>query len=217
MVGILYLLIVCLIILVQDSYKRISIVSARQLNVNYLKQDSQSPGLDNSYIPIKLNPGGIMPLVFSTTISSFLLYPLQYALSEFLPKATTQLTTVLTVTSFGVNIVLVIFFSSFYALLVLKPKDLAENLTKMAYTIPGLKQGKETVQHLEQVISRLAFMGGLFLAFLGFFPIILSSVFNINVFKNLTSLIILIGVITDISSQIRGYLVSQNYENFKNA
>lgn len=217
LVGVLYLLIVCLIILVQDSYKRISIVSARQLNVNYLKQDSQSPGLDNSYIPIKLNPGGIMPLVFSTTISSFLLYPLQYALSEFLPKATTQLTTVLTVTSFGVNIVLVIFFSSFYALLVLKPKDLAENLTKMAYTIPGLKQGKETVQHLEQVISRLAFMGGLFLAFLGFFPIILSSVFNINVFKNLTSLIILIGVITDVSSQIRGYLVSQNYENFKNA
>jgi preprotein translocase subunit SecY len=217
LVGVLYLLIVCIIILVQDSYKRISIVSARQLNVNYLKQDSASPGLDNSYIPIKLNPGGIMPLVFSTTISSFILYPLQYALSEFLPKATEQLTTVLTVTSFGINIVLVVFFSSFYALLVLKPKDLAENLTKMAYTIPGLKQGKETVQHLEQIISRLAFMGGLFLAFLGFFPIILSSVFNINVFKNLTSLIILIGVITDVSSQIRGYLVSQNYENFKNA
>jgi preprotein translocase subunit SecY len=100
---------------------------------------------------------------------------------------------------------------------VLKPKDLSENLTKMAYNIPGLKQGKETTQYLEQVISRLAFMGGLFLAFLAFFPIVLANVFQFNIFKNLTSLIILIGVITDVSSQIRGFLVSQNYESFKKA
>merc|ERR1711968_377100 len=115
------------------------------------------------------------------------------------------------------SIVLTTFFSSFYALLVLKPKDLSENLTKMAYNIPGLKQGKETTQYLEQVISRLAFMGGLFLAFLAFFPFVLGNLFNFTIFKNLTSLIILIGVITDVSSQIRGYLVSQNYETFKKA
>ena len=109
---------------------------------------------------------------------------------------------------------MVIFFSSFYALIVLKPKDLSENLTKLAYSIPGLKQGKETTQYLEQIISRLAFMGGIFLAFLALFPFVLSSLFHFNVFKNLTSLVILVGVITDVSSQIRGYLISQNYESF---
>jgi len=57
----------------------------------------------------------------------------------------------------------------------------------------------------------------LFLAFLAFFPFLLGNLFNFNIFKNLTSLIILIGVITDVSSQIRGYLVSQNYETFKKA
>jgi preprotein translocase subunit SecY len=87
----------------------------------------------------------------------------------------------------------------------------------MAYNIPGLKQGKQTTQYLEQIISRLAFMGGLFLAFLAFFPFLLTNLFQVTVFKNLTSLVILIGVITDVSSQIRGYLVSQNYENFKKA
>ena len=97
----------------------------------------------------------------------------------------------------------------------LKPKDLSDNLTKMAYSIPGLKQGKETTQYLAQVISRLAFMGGLFLAFLAFFPFLLGSFFKFNLFKKLTSLIILIGVITDITSQVKGYLVSQNYETFK--
>jgi preprotein translocase subunit SecY len=98
---------------------------------------------------------------------------------------------------------------------VLKPKDLSDNLTKMAYTIPGFKQGKQTTQYLEQIISRLAFMGGVFLAFIAFFPFLLTTLFQISIFKNVTSLVILIGVITDVSSQIRGYLVSQNYERFK--
>jgi preprotein translocase subunit SecY len=57
-------------------------------------------------------------------------------------------------------------------------------------------------------------MGGLFLAFLAFFPFLLGSLFKFNLFKNLTSLIILIGVITDVTSQVKGYLVSRNYESF---
>jgi preprotein translocase subunit SecY len=96
---------------------------------------------------------------------------LQTVFTSFFSNFGLSITSILTLISFVLNVVLVVFFSSFYALLVLKPKDLSENLTKMAYTIPGLKQGKETTQYLEQLISRLAFVGGLFLAFLAFFPI----------------------------------------------
>jgi len=212
-----YLVIVALIVLVQDSYKKVNIVSARQLNFNYLEQSSNASKLKSSYIPIKLNQGGIMPLVFSTTIAAFLFYPLQIFLSSILGGESEQLTSLLTISSFLLNLVMVVFFSTFYALLVLKPKDLSDNLTKMAYNLPGLKQGKTTTRYLEQVISRLAFMGGIFLAFLAFFPILVGNVFQFNIFKNLTSLIILIGVITDVTSQVKGYLVSQNYENFKKA
>ena len=215
---IVYLGIVGIIVLVQDSYKKVDIVSARQLNFNYLEQSSSiGSQLKSSYIPIKLNQGGIMPLVFSTTIATFLFYPLQIVLSKISIIDGAQLTSVLTFASFVLNLFLIVFFSTFYALLVLKPKDLSENLTKMAYNIPGIKQGKETVQHLEQIISRLAFMGGIFLAFLAFFPILVGNLFQFNIFKNLTSLIILVGVITDVTSQVKGYLVSQNYESFKKA
>jgi preprotein translocase subunit SecY len=79
----------------------------------------------------------------------------------------------------------------------------------MAYTIPGIRQGKQTTLYLENTVSRLAFMGGLFLAFLAFFPLLLGNFFQFNLFKNVTSLLILIGVITDVTSQIRGYLVSK--------
>ena len=211
-----YLLIVLVIVLVQDAYKKINIVSARQLSFDYSEQNTQNSEAKNTYIPIKLNQGGIMPLVFSTTIATILFYPIQLAITGVFAGMGNQLTSLITLTSFGLNIVLVVFFSSFYALLVLKPKDLSQNLAKMAYVIPGLRQGKQTTTHLEQVISRLAFMGGLFLAFLAFFPILLGNIFEFNIFKNLTSLLILIRVITDVTSQIRGYLVSRNYENFKN-
>ena len=85
----------------------------------------------------------------------------------------------------------------------------------MAYSVPGVRQGKQTTKYLEKLVSRLAFMGGLFLAFLAFFPLILGNLLQSNLFRNTTSLLILIGVITDVTSQIRGYLVSRRYEGFR--
>jgi preprotein translocase subunit SecY len=201
----IYLFIVFVIVLFQDAYKKINIVSAKQLNLSYSEQNSGSNELKNSYIPIKLNQGGIMPLVFSSTL---------FANSDF-GKSLTIMPIFMTTYSFTLNIVLVIFFSGFYSLLVLKPNDIAENLAKMAYNIPGIRQGNQTAQYLKQTVSRLAFMGGVFLAFLAFFPIILGNVFQFNLFKNVTSLLILVGVITDTTAQIRGYLISRNYEGFK--
>jgi preprotein translocase subunit SecY len=211
---IVYLFIVLVIVVFQDSYKKVDIVSARQLNVNY-GESNQQQGLKNSYIPIKLNQGGIMPLVFSSTIAAFLLYPAQMFISSKFDNYLPIITSLLTLYSFTLNVVLVIFFSCFYALLVLKPADISENLAKMAYNIPGIRQGKQTTYYLEQVINRSAFMGGLFLAFLAFFPLLLSNFFQFNLFKNVTSLLILIGVITDVVTQIRGYLVAKNYEGFR--
>merc|ERR1712086_100141 len=150
--------------------------------------------LKNSYIPIKLNQGGIMPLVFSSTIATFLYYPLQLFANSTVGSSLGFMPALITSYSFVLNIVLVIFFSGFYALLVLKPNDISQNLAKMAYSIPGIRQGKQTTQYLKQTVSRLAFMGGVFLAF---FPIILGNVFQFNLFKNVTSLLILVGVITD--------------------
>ena len=85
----------------------------------------------------------------------------------------------------------------------------------MAYSIPGIRQGKETTKFLEKTVNRLAFLAGLFLAFLALFPLLIGSFFQTNIFKNVTSLLILIGVITDVTSQIRGYLVARKYEGFK--
>jgi len=213
----IYLFIVFIIVLFQDAYKKISIVSAKQLNISYLDQTTSNNELKNSYIPIKLNQGGIMPLVFSSTIATFLYYPLQLLANSSFGLSLGFMPFLMAGYSLLLNIVLVIFFSGFYALLVLKPNDISQNLAKMAYSIPGIRQGNQTTQYLKQTVSRLAFMGGLFLAFLAFFPIAISNIFQFNIFKNVTSLLILVGVITDTTAQIRGYLISRNYEGFKKA
>jgi preprotein translocase subunit SecY len=204
----IYFFIVSLIVLVQDSYKKINIVSARQLNFNSNSPNSQRAEIKNTYIPVKLNQSGIMPLVFSTTIATFLLYPIQLALAISSNLDSNQLAPILTFCSFFVNIVLIIFFSVFYALLILRPNDLSETLTKMACSVPGLKQGKKTIDYFGQVISRLAFISGFFLASLSFFPFLIGNIFQFKLVSNLTSVVILIGVIADVSSRIRGYLVS---------
>jgi preprotein translocase subunit SecY len=212
---VVYLFTVFIIVLFQDAYKKISIVSAKQLNISSLDQASPSGELKNSYIPIKLNQGGIMPLVFSSTIATFLYYPLQLLVNSANIGTISFMPVLMAGYSFLLNIILVIFFSGFYALLVLKPNDISQNLAKMAYSIPGVRQGNQTTQYLKQTVSRLAFMGGLFLAFLAFFPLVLANIFQFNLFKNVTSLLILVGVITDTTAQIRGYLISRNYEGFK--
>lgn len=207
---IFYLFVVSVIILFQDSYKKINIVAAKQLNLSSSDQSQNFSQLKNSYIPLKVNQGGIMPLVFSSTIAVFLAYPVQQLLNlGFVNNS------FLSVYSITINILLVVLFSCFYAGLVLKPDDISQNLAKMAYSIPGIRQGKDTTKYLEKTVARLAFLGGLFLAFLAFFPLVVGNVLQVNIFKNVTSLLILIGVITDVTSQIRGYLVARKYEGFK--
>ena len=207
---ILYLFVVSVIILFQDSYKKINIVAAKQLNLSSSDQSQNFSQLKNSYIPLKVNQGGIMPLVFSSTIAVFLAYPVQQLLNlGFVNNS------FLSVYSITINILLVVLFSCFYAGLVLKPDDISQNLAKMAYSIPGIRQGKDTTKYLEKTVARLSFLGGLFLAFLAFFPLVVGNVLQVNIFKNVTSLLILIGVITDVTSQIRGYLVARKYEGFK--
>ena len=205
----IYLFTVLIIIVFQDAFKKINVVSAKQL----ITQDESS--LQNSFIPLKLNQGGIMPLVFSSTVALVLVYPVQLLLSNLLIGNPGIAATILTVYSFLINLALVIFFSCFYVSLVLKPNDMAENLGKMAYNVPGIRPGKDTANYLEKTIVRLAFIGGVFLAFLAFFPFLVGNLLKITLFKNLTSLLILIGVVTDTTSQIRGYLISTRYEDFK--
>ena len=110
---------------------------------------------------------------------------------------------------------LILFFSYFYASLVLNPTDVSQNLKKMESSIPGVRPGKATTDYLQKTLNRLTFLGALFLALIAVIPSIIENITNISTFKGLgaTSLLILVGVAIDTSKQVQTYLISKNYEN----
>jgi preprotein translocase subunit SecY len=210
LLAFIFLIMIIGIIFVQEGTRRIPIISARQLG----KGQTQNK---TSYLPLRLNQGGVMPIIFASAL---------LVLPSYLSQLTTNQTIVSVLNLFSPaspnkNIyllfyfLLILFFSYFYASLVINPSDVAQNLRKMESSIPGIRPGKATVDYLQKTLNRLTFLGALFLALIAVIPSLIENVTNISTFKGFgaTSLLILVGVAIDTAKQMQTYLISKNYEN----
>ena len=208
--ALIFLIMIIGIIFIQEGTRRIPIISARQLGKGQIQNKT-------SYLPLRLNQGGVMPIIFA---SAFLVLP------AYLSQITTNpivlsIVSLLSPGSTNKSIyllfyfLLILFFSYFYASLILNPADVSKNLKKMESSIPGIRPGKATTDYLQKTLNRLTFLGALFLAFIALVPSLIESMTNISTFKGLgaTSLLILVGVAIDTSKQVQTYLISKNYEN----
>lgn len=196
-------------ILIQEGRRKIVILSTKQLsNINIQKIQSQS------YIPLKLNQGGVMPIVFASaaiTFPSYLYNILQKThlgsiIYLFLPNQIFYL---------PLYLILIILFNYLYTSIILNPQDIATNLKKMGVSIPNIRPGKETISYLKTIIYRLTFIGSLFLFSIALFPSLIYYLFKLNTLRGLgaTSLLILVGVAIDTAKQIQTYIISQQYDN----
>nr|YP_009293985.1 preprotein translocase subunit SecY [Ahnfeltia plicata]AOM65673.1 preprotein translocase subunit SecY [Ahnfeltia plicata]UAT97343.1 preprotein translocase subunit SecY [Ahnfeltia plicata] len=204
---ILFMSMLIITILVQEGTRKINIISARQLG----KANELDP---KSYIPLKLNQGGVMPIVFASAAMTLPSYLSQICKNK-------SITSILTLISpngalyIPLYCIFIIIFSYFYASLVLNPKDIAKNLKKMGASIPSIRPGENTSIYLEKILNRLTFLGSMFLFIVALVPSIIANVTNITTFKGLgtTSLLILVGVAIDTAKQIQTYIISQQYDN----
>ena len=208
--ALIFLIMIIGIIFIQEGTRRIPIISARQLGKGQIQNKT-------SYLPLRLNQGGVMPIIFA---SAFLVLP------AYISQITTNsiilsISNLLSPSSTNKSIyllfyfLLILFFSYFYASLILNPSDVSKNLKKMESSIPGIRPGKATTDYLQKTLNRLTFLGALFLAFIALVPSLIESITSISTFKGLgaTSLLILVGVAIDTSKQVQTYLISKNYEN----
>lgn len=199
------------IIFVQEGTRRIPIISARrQVGRRVLAEQ-------RSFLPLRLNQGGVMPIIFAAAILSL---PLLIANFTQRQDIANFVNTYLNPGGSGawvyalVYMVAIIFFSYFYSSLILNPVDVAQNLKKMGSSIPGIRPGKATSEYIERVSNRLTFLGALFLGLVAIIPTAVESTLNVPTFRGLgaTSLLIVVGVAIDTAKQIQTYVISQRYE-----
>jgi preprotein translocase subunit SecY len=197
------------IVFLQEGVRIIPLLSAKQLNQISL-QDS---GMSSYYIPLRLNQAGVMPIILTTTI---LVVPNYISNLGLLPKIDfpinfEALKFVYWIGFFG----LILFFSSFYSTIVLNPKDLSDQLQKMAVTIPGVRPGIQTTFYLKQLMKRITFVGATILASIVTIPNFIESSLNITSLNGLstTSLLILAGVVLDLVREIKNIYYSNIYNN----
>ena len=208
--GIVILILVSLygIIFLQEGYRIIPLLSSKQLSAS----DSGS-GSTNNYIPLRFNQAGVMPIILTTAIlvipnyiSNLGLFP-----QINLPINFESLKFVYWIGYF----LLILAFSSFYSTIVLNPKDISEQLQKMAVTIPGIRPGDQTTFYLKQLMKRITLIGATMLATLATLPNFIESTLNITSLNGLstTSLLILAGVVLDLVREVNNIYYSNIYNN----
>ncbi len=188
----------------------------RRIIIQYPKRQvgNKMFGGESTHLPMKLNPAGVIPLIFA---SSLLLMPLTVAgfSGGAGPDWLTWVTSMLgrgQPLYLSVYIGLVVFFTFFYTTIVFNPADTADNLKKHGGFIPGVRPGKNTEAHLRFILLRLTAVGALYLALVALLPEILISRFNVPFFFGGTSLLIVVSVTMDTVGQIHSHLLAHQYE-----
>lgn len=193
-IGILY---------VQEAFKIIPLLSAKQLFAQQTQSQNQAL---KSYMPLRINQGGVMPIIFSSTFLAFLTVIINYIASQSPMAFKIDNPKIIGLIFGAINFCLIVAFSLFYSNLILNPNEIAKDLNKMAITIPGVQPGKQTASFLKKTLTRLSLLGALFLGILVAIPNTRSS-YGFGV----TSLLILVGVTVDTTRQIQTLLISKNY------
>nr|YP_010516849.1 subunit Y of preprotein-translocase [Haslea pseudostrearia]UXN44631.1 subunit Y of preprotein-translocase [Haslea pseudostrearia] len=212
-IGITVLVLVTLyaIIFLQEGTRPIMLISSKQLNQS--SKENEDLLIDDNYLPLRFNQAGVMPIILTTAI---LVVPNYIANSGLVPKID------LPVNFEGVKFlywigyfILILVFSSFYATLVLNPKDISDQLQKMAVTIPGVRPGVQTTFYLKRVMKRITLLGGTMLAILATVPNFVESILNITSLNGLStsSFLILAGVILDLLREVTNIYYSNIYNN----
>lgn len=234
------------IVFVQEGQRRIPVQSAKRQGPGSPGGALGSPrvpgGPGQQYIPLRVNQGGVMPLIFA---SSLLIFPATIA--QFLGQSKQaainwnyqagavfwQWENIKAILLHGLNqtmaalspsgwlyfimyALLIMFFSYFYASLVLNPKDLADNLKKYGSFVPGYKPGKPTELFIEHVLNRITFAGGTFLAMIAILPYFVERSTGVTTLQGLgsTALLIIVGVAIDLYNQLQTYMIARRYEGF---
>ena len=204
---ILFLVFVASIALVQ---------AVRRVPVQYAKRivGNKQYGGVRQYIPLKVNAAGVMPIIFAQAL---MFIPMM--LTRFDSETTNAIAASFSdITGFWYNLtygILVVVFTYFYTAITVNPTQMAEDMKKNGGFIPGIKPGRKTIEHLDEIMSRITLPGSIFLALIAIMPAFAKMAGINNQFSYFfggTSLLILVGVVLDTLQHIESHLLMRHYD-----
>ena len=187
----------------------------RKIPITYAKRvrGTRLFGGVSTYLPIPVNPSGVMPIIFALSLLTF-----PSTIAHFFSGKIAQ-----SITNFFNNFLihsilyflLVFVFTFFYTFVVFEPKTLAENLQKLGGFIPGIRPGKQTQEYLSFVLNRILVFGGIFLGFIAISPQIVQTITQVRAFSFLvggTSLLIIVSVVLETVSKLKAEIEMREYD-----
>lgn len=187
----------------------------RRIPIQYAKRvvGRKMMGGQSTHLPLKVNTSGVIPpifasslIVFPTTITQFIDHPWMRMISQSLTPGTIFYSLV--------TVILIFFFCYFYTSIIFNPVDVADNMKKYGGYVPGIRPGKRTSEYIERLLTRLTFVGAIYLSFVVILPTYLIRFLNVPFFFGGTALLIVVGVAMDTMQQVESHLVMRHYEGF---
>jgi preprotein translocase subunit SecY len=229
---VLMVLVVAAIVFVERGHRRVTVQYAKRV------VGRRMYGGSSTHIPLKVNTGGVIPVIFASSILGFPL-TMQGMTAEgtFLRRAIDQI-------AYGMplyNLLYltgIIFFCYFYTAIIFNPDDVAENMRKYGGFIPGIRPGKRTAEYIDTILTRITLVGAVYLALVALLPEFLISGFkvapipfigerldalmpqfitqgmNVQFYFGGTSLLIIVGVAMDTVQQVESQLIMRHYDGF---
>ena len=192
--------------------------ATRKLPIQYANRhnSAQLSGRKDSFIPLKLNSAGVIPVIFAASLVS-----LPLTVVNFLPESgvTNVIKAIFDYSQpigFILYVVLIVAFTYFYAFVQVSPEKVAENLKKQGSYIPGVRPGVDTEEYLSKVLSRITFIGAIYLVVIAGLPIVFGAITDLpsSVEIGGTSLLIVVGVAMETAKQIQTKTMDQKYRGF---
>ena len=189
-------------------------LAERRIPIQYANRTASAYGAKQSFLPIKINSAGVMPVIFASILTTIPATVVQLigkkAAIEFVKKYIVYTTPV----GFALYIVLIIFFGYFYTFLSMNPEEMSKDLNERGGYIPGVRPGKDTSDYISNSLGKLTLVGSLFLVVLAGLPVIVSNFTKLpsSVTVGGTGILIVVGVAIETYKQIESSLISRSYK-----
>lgn len=204
---IVYFAIVIGMIFVQESERRIPIQYANKSTSAYAKSAQ-------SFMPIKINTAGVIPVIFASSLLAIPGILAQVIKNETFTLVVQKYLTYTTPVGFLIYVVFIFFFAYFYTFIQVKPEEFAKNLQENGGYVPGIRPGEDTKKHVSKILSRLTILGATFLIVIAGLPILFSKLTSLPTSVSIggTGLLIVVGVALETYKQLEGSILTRSYK-----